>query len=78
MAPHELGAILLSTSFLAALIVGGIAGWLGGMLIGAGFQDAWTGSVRGGRGGRRARVIIRNKDPIVVREGILGGTFGVA
>ena len=36
MAPHELGAILLSFSFLAALVVGGIAGWLGGMLIGAG------------------------------------------
>jgi hypothetical protein len=33
---HELGAILLSTSFLVALIVGGIAGWLGGMMIGAG------------------------------------------
>lgn len=36
MAPHEIGAMLLSFSFLAALIVGGIAGWLGGMLIGAG------------------------------------------
>ena len=36
MPAHELGALLLSTSFLAALIVGGIAGWLGGMMIGAG------------------------------------------
>jgi hypothetical protein len=36
MAPHELGAVLLSFSFLVALVVGGIGGWLGGMLIGAG------------------------------------------
>src|SRR6185436_19647921 len=36
LAPHEIGAMLLSFSFLAALVVGGIAGWLGGMLIGAG------------------------------------------
>jgi hypothetical protein len=36
MPAHELGAILLSSSFLVALIFGGIAGWLGGMMIGAG------------------------------------------
>ena len=34
--PHEVGVILLSCSFLAALIVGGIAGYFGGMLAGAG------------------------------------------
>ena len=36
MPAHELGATLLSFSFLVALILGGIAGWLGGMMIGAG------------------------------------------
>jgi len=34
--PTELAVLLLSTSFLAALIVGGIAGRLGGMMLGAG------------------------------------------
>lgn len=34
--PHDLPVTLLSSSFAAALVVGGIAGRLGGMLLGAG------------------------------------------